>query len=185
MLGPDSERHGEVSDDVVLVSSTPIAPNARVQLAEQAVALSDLALKLDELVEQCAWLAAALGRLAEGKPPTNTKGAKWEAKKLGRFAAGHYIQLATESDAHTIWALARPPGHLILGHYGGRGVDASLRKAIRIKPFSTEALDVPDDVSASLLLDLHEVTELYTRKDVKGLQQRVVTAFTEFFRLVK
>ena len=58
MLGPDSERHGEVSDDVVLVSSTPIAPNARVQLAEQAVALSDLALKLDELVEQCAWLAA-------------------------------------------------------------------------------------------------------------------------------
>jgi hypothetical protein len=83
---------------------------------------------------------------------------------------------------HHVWICARPPGRLVLGHYGGAEAHAALSREIGGRP--TEIAGETDpNLSLALILDEHELRQIHDRQDVDAITRRSLDVFERYFRL--
>jgi hypothetical protein len=157
-------------------------------LKESAVSLAELVASLDAVVERYGWLRGVLGELLSRPVPSevtaHAKDVTWESTKLGKWAATHFVALLRAKPEHNVWVCARPPGELVLGHYGGEKLDGQLCKVLGAK--RTEISGAAEEgIHTSVIMASSQVAELASKRDAKGVQGRVTETFMEYFRLAK
>lgn len=182
---PDAAELGEHDPIVVRCVTTRTRAGSDKGISERTADLIDLAIAVDGLVSQCAWLKSVLEGLLSESPPASICRARptvaWQDKKLKRWASGWYIELDQGEELH-VWACARPPGLLVLGFYADEDVAQTLGEKLGAKAMTIEG---ESDVRLLVLMSTDRVADAFKKSDVKAVRKRVVEAFELFFTLVK
>jgi hypothetical protein len=181
---PNRTLHGEYEDACVRVLSTRIESNVIDALAGEIASLADLAGALDRWVACTDWATKVLDRVLRKPPVPNAEGVRWLSDKRQRQAGGFYVQADSAIGEHSVKVSVRPPGDVVLGHWGGPPLDEALRKRLEIESTTIDG-ETDEEVCYSMLMDHRTMAKVHAKDDADTVALRISTAVKEYFELAQ